>query len=301
MKQKTHKLLPFILPGLILYSLFVIYPLFSSLFLSLFSWPGVGPKQFVGLSNFKEIFFGYYSKELFNAFFNNIYFFVLTTVLELGLGFIIALMLATKIRGYKFFRTFVYIPNMIPLVLVGYLWVLFLNPQIGLINNLLKLIGLDNLARPWLGEPNLALTVIIFTNVWRNIGFYILVLLAAILDIEPSLIEAAYIDGASNTKIVKNIIFPLTFSTFRTLIILLFIWTFNIFDIIYAMEGAQAGPFRSTDVLGTLFYRTAFGGLGSAALDMGLGAAITVFIFIIVMPISILYVYLSEKNKRRDL
>lgn len=186
---------------------------------------------------------------------------------------------------------------MIPIILVGFMWSLFLNPQIGFVNQLLRAIGLKNLAKPWLGDPNLALTVIILVNVWRSIGFYVLVLLAAIQNIPLDLIEAAYMDGASNWQLIRKVIFPLTLPTFRTLLILLFIWSFNTFELIYAMVGVQAGPFRSTDVLGTLFYRTAFGGLGSAVVDMGLGAAVTVFIFCIVMPLSILYVVYKEKRE----
>ncbi len=281
-----------------IYSFIVIYPLISSLVLSLYRWPGVGERVFVGLQNFRTIFTGAFRTELFNAFFHNVYFFVLNTSLELGLGFLIAIMLASKIRGAKIFRTLTFIPNMIPIVIVGFMWRLFLNPQVGLVNQFLQTVGLGGLARPWLGDADLALTTIIFVNVWRNLGFYVLVILAAILDIPNELFEAAYIDGANNRKVVWRIIFPLTFSTFRTLAILLFIWSFNIFDMVYALTGVQAGPFRSTDVLGTLFYRTAFGGLGAAAVDMGLGASITVFIFAVVMPASILYVYLAERRQR---
>ncbi|HRX66036.1 sugar ABC transporter permease [Mesotoga sp.] len=298
MQIKLRYLLVFILPALILYSVFIIYPLFDSLILSFFSWSGVGPRTFVGLKNFQTLFSGSFSKELFNAFFHNVYFFIMLTILELGLGFLIALMLASKIKGAGVFRVITYIPNMIPLVLVGFMWVLFLNPQAGLVNQLLRTVGLGSLAQPWLGQANTALTTIILVNVWRNLGFYVLVILAAILDISPELIEAAYIDGANNWRITWRIIFPLAFSTFRTLAILLFIWSFNIFDMVYALEGVQAGPYRSTDVLGTLFYRTAFGGLGSGAVDMGLGASVTVFIFAIVMPVSILYVFIVEKRQR---
>ncbi len=298
MSIKLRYLLVFIIPAMLLYTVFIIYPLFDSLILSFFSWPGVGSRTFVGFKNFQTLFTGSYAKELFNAFLNNVYFFLLLILLELGLGFLIALMLASKIKGAGVFRVITYIPNMIPLVLVGFMWGLFLNPQVGLVNQLLKLVGLGGLAQPWLGLENTALTTIILVNVWRNLGFYVLVILAAILDISPDLIEAAYIDGANNWKITWRIIFPLTFSTFRTLAILLFIWSFNIFDTVYALTGVQAGPYRSTDVLGTLFYRTAFGGLGSGAVDMGLGASVTVFIFMIVMPVSILYVYLVEKRQR---
>ncbi|ABV32972.1 MULTISPECIES: carbohydrate ABC transporter permease [Pseudothermotoga] len=299
MKVKLRYILIFVIPAMLLYTMFVTYPLFDSLRLSFYSWRGVGEKTFVGLKNFKELFTGGFSKEVFNALSHNIYFFILVSALELGLGFLIALLIASKIKGAKFYRTVVYIPNMIPLVMVGFMWNLFLHPQIGLVNQFLKAIGLGAFARPWLGDPNLALTTIILVNVWRNLGFYVLVILASILNISPELIEAAYIDGASNWRVTWKIIFPLTVPTFRTLLILLFIGSFNVFDMIYALEGVQAGPFRSTDVLGTVFYRTAFGGLGSAYTDMGLGAAVTVFIFMIVMPMSILYVYLVERREKR--
>jgi len=298
MKLKQGYLAIFILPAMILCTLFIIYPLISSLFLSLYSWPGVGEKIFVGLKNFQEIFGGSFGKEVFNALFHNLYFFIVVTMLELGFGFFIALMLASKIKGSGVFKVVTYIPNAISIILVGFMWGLFLNPQVGFINQIFKALGLDSLARPWLGEPNLALITIMLVNVWRSLGFYVLVLLAAILNVSPDLIEAAYIDGANNWKIIWRIIFPLTFSTLRTLTILLFIWSFNVFDIIYSLMGVQAGPFRATDVLGTLFYRTAFGGLGSAVTDMGLGAAVTVCIFSIVMPVSILYVYFIEKKQR---
>jgi raffinose/stachyose/melibiose transport system permease protein len=207
-------------------------------------------------------------------------------------------MLASKIKGAGVFRVVTYIPNMIPLVLVGFMWVLFLNPQAGLVNQLLKLVGLGRFAQPWLGQASTALTTIILVMFGEILGSMYSLFLAAILDISPELIEAAYIDGANNWKITWRIIFPLTFSTFRTLAILIFIWSFNIFDMVYALVGVQAGPYRTTDVLGTLFYRTAFGGLGSGAVDMGLGASVTVFIFTIVMPVSILYVYIVEKRQR---
>ncbi|RKX50432.1 MAG: sugar ABC transporter permease, partial [Thermotoga sp.] len=119
------------------------------------------------------------------------------------------------------------------------------------------------------------------------------------LDIPKELFEAAYMDGASNWQIVRKVIFPLTVPTFQTLLVLLFIWSFNIFDIVYALEGVQAGPYRSTDVLGTLFYRTAFGGLGSSRTDLGLGAAVSVLIFLIVIPVSILYVRMVERRSER--
>ena len=298
MKIKARYIALFALPALILYLTFVIYPFLYSFILSFYQWPGAGARVFIGLKNFKDILFGTFGGEFRNALGHNIYYFITVTVLELGLGFLIAIFLVSITKGKQFFRTMVYLPNVISMILVGFIWSMMLNPQIGLVNQVLRHIGLGKLAQPWLGAPNLALNTVIMVNVWRNLGFYVLVFMASILSIPRSLIEAAYIDGAPDRKIVTKIIFPLVIPTFQTLSILLFIWTFNVFDIVYALEGVQAGPFRKTDVLGTLFYRTAFGGLGSSRADFGLGAAVAVIIFVIVMPLSLTYAYIVDRRSK---
>jgi len=295
---KIRYILLFTIPALSLYTLFVIYPFGYSLFLSFFKWSGAGPKLFVGLDNFKSILFGRMSQEFINALLHNFYFFARNALCELGVAFLIAIVLASRIWGQRFFRTIVYLPNVISMVLVGFIWVMMLNPQWGLINQVLKAVGLKHLAQPWLGQPKTALTTVILVNVWRNIGFYILVFLAAIIGIPNDIFDAAYIDGAKNWRVIWKIIFPMTFSTFQTLLILIFIWSFNIFDVVYSLAGVQAGPVRSTDVLGTVFYRTAFGGLGSSGQDYGLGAAIVVLIFLMVIPLSMIYALMMDRRKR---
>lgn len=295
---KRKYVLLFALPALILYFTFVIYPFIYSFVLSFYRWPGAGERTFIGLQNFKDILFGTFGNEFRNAFLHNIYYFVAVSILELGLGFLLAIFLVSIVRGKRFFQMMVYLPNIISMILVGFIWSMMLNPQIGLVNQFLRHIGLAALAHPWLGDPNLALNTIIAVNVWRNLGFYVLVFTASLLGIPRELLDAAYIDGASNFKVITKIFFPLTVPTFQTLSILLFIWTFNVFDIVYALEGAQAGPFRTTDVLGTLFYRTAFGGLGSSRADFGLGAAVAVLIFVVVMPLSLIYAYIVDRRSR---
>ncbi len=297
-KIKKKYVLLFALPALILYFTFVIYPFIYSFVLSFYRWPGAGERTFIGLQNFKDILFGTFGNEFRNAFIHNIYYFVAVSILELGLGFLLAIFLVSIVRGKRFFQMMVYLPNVVSMILVGFIWSMMLNPQIGLVNQFLRHVGLGSLAHPWLGDPNLALSTIIVVNVWRNLGFYVLVFTASLLDIPRELLDAAYIDGASNFKVITKIFFPLTVPTFQTLSILLFIWTFNVFDIVYALEGAQAGPFRTTDVLGTLFYRTAFGGLGSSRADFGLGAAVAVLIFVVVMPLSLIYAYIVDRRSR---
>lgn len=256
--------------------------------------------QFVGFDNFRNILFGSFGAQFRNALGNNIYFFILNATFELGIAFIIAVFLTSRIWGRRFFQTVVYLPNVISMVLVGFIWSMMLNPQWGLINQLLRNVGLGHLTRVWLGDPDIALTTVVMVNIWRNIGFYVLVFVASILNIDPELMDAAYIDGASNWQVIRRILFPLTIPSFQTLLILLFIWSFNIFDIVYALAGVQGSPFRRTDVMGTLFYRTAFGGLGASDQDYGLGAAVVVVVFIMVIPLSMIYAYLLEKRRTKN-
>ncbi len=297
MTCKKRYIFLFIIPAIFFYTLLVIFPFGYSFGLSFFRWSGVGEMRFVGLENFRSIFFGSFGAEFRNALGNSFYFFILNSFFELVVAFFIAVFLTSRIWGRRFFQTMVYLPNVISMVLVGFIWAMMLNPQWGLVNQLLRNVGLQNLTRVWLGEADTALTTIVMVNIWRNIGFYILVFVASILNVDPELMDAAYIDGASNWRVIRHILFPLVVPSFQTLLILIFIWSFNIFDIVYALGGIQGSPFRTTDVLGTLFYRTAFGGLGSSAQDYGLGAAIVVVVFLMVIPLSMVYAYLLEKRR----
>lgn len=296
---RKYNYLILIIPALVLYSMFIAYPFFSSLLLSLFKWPGIGPKIFVGLDNYRNVLTGYMSSEFFRALGHNFYFLALNWTLSIVPGMILALSLAAGLRGSNFFKTLFFIPNTLSIVIVGFLWALLLNPQWGMINQVFKTVGLDILARPWLGDTKLALPTIIVVTAWRGMGFYTLVFLAAVVGINNNILEAGRIDGASENQIIFRLVLPQMIPIITTVTILKIIWSFNIFDIIFAMEGTQGGPAGSTDVLGTLFYRIAFGGLGSSQVGMGLGATVVTLIFFIVFPVSVLYIYIIEKREAR--
>ncbi len=287
-----------LVPALAIYTMLIAYPFVSSLALSFFKWPGIGPKEYVGLANYKNVLTGYMSREFYRALGHNVIFFILSWLTGIIPGLIFALFLSAGIWGTNFFKTLFFIPNTLSIVIVGFLWSLLLNPQWGFINQALKIVGLGVLAKPWLGDTTLALPTIILVNAWRSMGFFILTFLAGIVGIDREMFEAARIDGANEWQIITKIIVPQLIPIIGTLTILKVIWSFNVFDIVFAMEGTQAGPAGSTDVLGTLFYRIAFGGLGSSDVGMGLGATVVTLIFLIVFPISIIYVYLVEKRTK---
>ncbi len=296
---RQYNYLILIVPALLLYAVFIAYPFFSSLFLSFFKWPGIGPKIFVGLDNYKNVLTGYMSREFYRALGHNFYFLFLNWTLSIVPGIILALSLAAGLKGSDIFKTIFFIPNTLSIVIVGFLWALLLNPQWGMINQVLKAVGLDALAKPWLGDTKLALPTIIVVTGWRGMGFYVLTFLAAVVGIDRSMLEAGRIDGARESQIVFKLVLPQMIPIITTVTILKIIWSFNIFDIVFAMEGTQGGPAGSTDVLGTLFYRIAFGGLGSSQVGMGLGATVVTLIFLIVFPVSVLYIYIIEKREVR--
>lgn len=295
--MKKHAYLLMLAPAIVLYVTFIAYPFLNSLLLSLYEWPGIGPKTFVGLDNYKNVLGGFMSREFYRALGHNVQFFLLNWTLSIIPGFVFALALAAGLRGTNIYKVIFFIPNTLSIVIVGFLWGLFLNPQWGIINQTLRVIGLESLARPWLGSPATALPTIIVVTAWRGMGFYILVFLAAILGLNRNMFEAARIDGAGELQMILRIVLPQLLPIVSTLTILKIIWSFNVFDIVFAMTGAQAGPAGATDVLGTLFYRIAFGGLGSSQVGMGLGATVVTLIFAIVLPVSIFYVFVLERRQ----
>jgi raffinose/stachyose/melibiose transport system permease protein len=292
---RNHDYLILLLPALILYTGFVIFPFINTIRFSFYEWPGVGPMTWRGLGNYRDILFGILSDIFWRAFGHNIYYFLLSSVLQTLLGLFFALVLSSNIKGTNVFKTIYFIPNVLAIVAVGFLWNLLLNPQWGMVNKLLVSLGLESWAKPWLGDPKLAFPTVILVAVWLGLGFYILVYLAGITGIPSDLVEAAQIDGASTVDILRYVYLPLLLPTFLTLITLNFIWSFEAFDMIFVMQGAMAGPNYATDVLGTFFYRVTFGGMGASKSGMGLGAAVTTLMLIVILPVSLIQVKLRDR------
>lgn len=297
--RRTAKPLPTILmllPALSVYGLIIIYPMLSSLRYSLYHWSGVGPMTWTGLSNYAELLLKPpYQTTFLRALTHNCYIFALSIVMKVGLGLFLALLLAQKLRGTAIYRAIVFLPITLSMVAVGFLWKLFLNPQWGVVAELLRAVGLDHLVAPWLGLPETALTTIVLISTWRSIGFVVVVLGAGLLAIPQEVDEAAVVDGATTWQRWLHITIPLLLPTILTVLMLEFIWSFGTFDLIYALEGSLGNPMGSTDVLGLLFYRTAFGSFAGASTRMGLGAAVAVTMFVIILPVSLLLSRLRDR------
>jgi len=144
-------------------------------------------------------------------------------------------------------------------VIIGFIWQLILSPIWGIAQSLMAFVGLGQYFQPWLGLESSALLTLSFISVWQFVGIPMMLFYAALLGIPDEMIEAAHIDGATPWQVFWQIKFPLLLPTVGIVSILTFVGNFNAFDLIYSTQGALAGPNFSTDIMGTLFYRTFFG------------------------------------------
>lgn len=266
MKSKRRKPFPFhiivfLAPAVILYTVFMIYPIIDSLRLSLFAPGPDGMTSFVGLENYRQLFTDeYWSPQLWNAFWNNLLFFVIHMLVQNPIGLFLAALLSSRfLKGAAVYRTLIFTPTVLSVVLVGFIWQLMLSPLWGIAGDFLDLVGLGSLYRPWLGLESTALITLALVSVWQYVGIPMLLFLAALISIPDELVEAARVDGATAWDVFWRIKFPLILPTVGIVGVLTFVANFNAFDLIYVTQGALAGPDYATDILGTFFFRTFFG------------------------------------------
>ena len=287
----------FVSPALAVVFVFILLPLFLSLYNSVFDWRSLVRVEFIGLDNFRTLFTTMpYKDRFFNALGNNIKWFLSTMIIQNFFGLFFGYMLARKIPGQEFYKRVFFIPVLFSVVAVSFLWGLYLRPN-GLVNEFLKLIGFENLTRAWLGEAGIATYSIIVVNIWRWVGFPSLVFMAAVDAVPLDCIEAAYLDGIGEWKLFWRIIFPLILPSVTVIAVLTTIGSLNVFDQIFAMAGPEGQPNFSTDTVATMFYRTAFGGVDSGNPAIGIGSAIGVVIYLSTFLISIISIVATRSRE----
>lgn len=288
----------FVLPALLVYVVFMAAPLFDSLRLSLYTGEGYTPTQFVGLQNYIDLFSNpLWRTRFLGAFWHTCIFFAIHMLVQNCLGMFFANLLSSDFKGRDFFRTLIFAPATLSVLVTGFLWTLILNPQWGAVNLTLNAIGLKALAKPWLGDENLALIVISLVSAWQWVGMPTVMFLAGMLGISEEILEAARVDGASGWTIFWKIKLPLLMPVVGVVAILTFVDNFNAFDVIYAMAGARGEPGYSTDLLATLFYRTGIAGEHPVGIpNMGMGATIATLTFVILMVGVLTWLYFSRNR-----
>jgi raffinose/stachyose/melibiose transport system permease protein len=287
----------FPIPALLIYSIFIVYPIFAAFTYSLFEWKGLTMGAFNYFDNFAQLFNGDpYRKMFWNALQHNVIYFVVEMIVQNGIAFALAYIIFTKVKGAQFFKMAFFIPRLLSIIVIGFLWKLILNPNSGLLNVLLKKVGLDSWAQPWLGDPKYALIAVILVNCWFAIGFMMLIFLAGLQSMSHEVLEAATLDGAKGTKMLRFIILPMMVQPIIIVMVLTFIQAFEAFELVFAMQGSQGEPFYSTDTLAVFFYRTAFGGSSAETGVLGVGSALAVVMFFIIATISAVFMYSINKK-----
>jgi raffinose/stachyose/melibiose transport system permease protein len=285
-KWPTH-IVVFLAPAFLVYTIFSIYPLIDTIRLSLYTADDTGQQSFIGFGNFVTLLTDpNWSKPFWNAFRNNMIFFAIHMFVQTSLGLALAALLSLpRLRGASVYRTLLFMPTMLSVVIIGFVWQLILSPLWGISRGLLASIGLGSLFAPWLGQEGTALITVSLISVWQFVGIPMILIYAALINIPDDLIDAATVDGAPPFYVFWAIRLPLVYPTLGMVSILTFVGNFNAFDLIYAMKGAQAGPNYATDILGTFFYRTFFGyQLQTGNPTMGAAVA-TMMLFIILVGV----------------
>jgi raffinose/stachyose/melibiose transport system permease protein len=290
--------LVFVLPALVLFGVFIAYPLLTALSYSFFDWTGILRGEFVGLQNYVTLFTTQpYSQDIPNAFVHNILLFAGAMVFQNTVGLALATLLHRIRRFKQFFQTMYTLPYLVSPLVIGYLWSLMLSPLFGPVNATLRAVGLEELALPWLGDPQTAIWVVVFVTAWQWIGFPVLLYGAALGGIPQEVDEAASIDGANAWQRFRSITLPMLVPAIGTVSVLTFIGSMEAFPIPYALGGSQGNPAGATDVLSLLFYRTAFESGSSNAI--GTSSAIATLLFLFIFGISMLITWLMRRAERK--
>lgn len=289
MKRKNIFILSFLTPPLLIYVVFFIYPFLQSFRISFYKWSGyTKDMEFVGLANFKKMI---KDSAVFSAFKNDLFFIVVASVLI----FIIAMFFAVTFtsKNYPeigFYRVLYFFPNMLSIVIVALIWMFIYNPSFGLINGILQFFGYEGESIALLGSTKTVLAALVAPQVWMQLGFYMVLFIAAINTVPKSLYEAADIDGASNFRKFSSITLPSIWYTIQISIIFFIINTVNNAFALISVT-TKGGPYGSSEVLTTYYYKQAF-----VNSDFGYGTAIALSLFIFMFIVSLIVMKVTEQR-----
>lgn len=280
----------YILPALLLILSLVFLPIVLNLYNSFFRWNSFeAGRTFVGFEYYWRLF---KDPIFYTALKNNSLYAVISLTCQVGGGIIIAAILEDKLirRFQPFFRTVFFIPSVISIAVVGLLWQLLYNPEVGLVNGVLNAIGQSEWAHSWLGDSKTAIYAVVAVSQWQYTGYITMLLLIAMQKIPSEYYEAAMIDGASKIKTFFHITIPQVKEMILVASVITVIGAFKVFDEVYVMT--NGGPGRSTEVLGTMLYRSAFRND-----EMGYASTIGTIIFVITLTLSIIQIKLGKSGQ----
>jgi N-acetylglucosamine transport system permease protein len=250
---------------LLLYIVFVVSPYVQAIYISMTDWRGFSPnRNFIGLANYAELLG---DERFWRAMWHNALLLIVVPVVTLGIALFLATMTTVAgrrgsvgrggVRGSRFYQVVFVFPHVVPLVIAGVLFGFFYNPEAGLLNGLLRLVGFDWLTRAWLGDTTFALPAVMAVLIWSFVGFFYIVLSAAMKSLPTDVFEAAVLDGAGGIRTFVSITIPMLTDSLKTSYIYLGILMLDCFALLQVML-PDGGPDGSTEVVAQYLYRAAF-------------------------------------------
>ncbi|AKD31229.1 MULTISPECIES: carbohydrate ABC transporter permease [Bacillus] len=279
----------FLAPALV-FLLFVYIPIIENVFFSLFEWSSFQPeKTFIGLKNYIDLF---HDPVFFTALRNNVLYAVISLICQVGGGLILAAVLEDRLvrKWSPFFRTVFFLPVVISMTVIALLFDFIYNPEIGLLNQLLEAVGLDELTRAWLGDENTAMLSVIFVSQWQSVGYIAMLYIVSIQSIPAELYESAQLDGAGKIQQFFHITVPQTKEMSFVAVVMTLTGAFTVFNEPYILTGG--GPGNASEVLSTFLYKSAF-----TKDMMGYASAIATVVLLLTLALSLIQMKFFKTGK----
>ena len=278
LSKKSTKII-MIMPAVILFTVFFLAPIFISVYYSFTDFSGIGAAKSIGFKNYQVLL---KDKFFFVALKNTFIILIGITITILPLSFIVALLLEKPFRGSGVVQSMIFAPNVIAPILVGLIWLFILDPKMGMINAILRSIGLSDYQQQWIGGKTLTPYSVAFVYLWQVLGFYTTINMAGLRSIPADIYEAAEIDGANYFQRIRKITIPMMKNTIVINTILIITGGFKIFETVKQLT--NGGPNHMSDVLVTYMYDTTF-----TSSRYGYGMAVATVSFVLCLIFSIIY------------
>ena len=283
--KKTGLVLLFVLPALFFYGTFNLFGIARTFYYSAMDWEGISAnKVFIGLSNYIAV-----AKDMnfWNALKNNLILVLASMFIQMPGALLLALLINSKLRFTKFFRTVFFMPMLLSTVATGIMWILFYDPNFGLMAKMIKGLGLK-ISTAFL-QGSTAMPAILFVICWQFIPYYMILFKAGLSNVPEELYEAAKIDGANTWQCFTNITLPMIIPTMRTSAVLQLVGSLKYFDLFYVMMGGA--PNTSTELMATYMYKKGF-----TEFQMGYASTIAAYMFLICFIFACCFLYATSRK-----
>lgn len=291
--HKYRVIVPFLLPALVLYAVFVLYPYVDAFAISLTSWSGTAmTRPWVGLDNYQFLLT---DGRFLDALGRNGQFLIMLPIGAIGLALLYATLFTQAgkgVVGSGFYRVVFFFPQVISAVIVGILFQYVYSPRSGLLNAALERAGLEDLQRSWVADPSTIMYAIAFVFIWGAVGFYMVIFIASMQSIPTSFYEAAMLDGATRWRSFRDITLPLMWETIRTALIYIAITALDMFVLVQVItQGGSTAASRSAETVAVYMYKEAF-----EFSNWGRASAVGVILLLLTLLLSVVLMRITKRE-----